>query len=287
MLASDGAALRLLREAFPTLPFRELPGYDIRYDRRSMLLNLGLRGPRLLRAVRRENRAVAHLLRDFPAELIISDNRLGCFHPRVKSVFMTHQLHIPFRSSLTARLANGLHRGFMRFFDEIWVPDYEEAPGLAGEMSHVRRAPRPLRYLGPLSRFAPPQEPLPARWRVAAVLSGPEPQRSVWEREVIRRLSAVSGPHVLLRGLPGGGPPLPEPLPAHITVYDHLPDEPLRRILLSSRWVLSRSGYSSLMDYEVLGCRALLVPTPGQPEQEYLARKAQEEGRHRVVFSDH
>lgn len=175
----------------------------------------------------------------------------------------------------------------MRFFDEIWVPDYATSPGLAGRLSHVKKAPRPLHYLGPLSRFEPPVEPRPWEWRVAAVLSGPEPQRSRWEKEVLGQLSEIPGPHVLLRGLPGEAAPLAGPLPAHVAVYNHLPDEVLRDILLGAQLVLSRSGYSSLMDYERLGCRALLVPTPGQPEQEYLARKAQEENRHWVVFGDH
>jgi hypothetical protein len=56
----------------------------------------------------------------------------------------------------------------------------------------------------------------------------------------------------------------------------HLPAEALFKLLASRPVVVCRAGYSTLMDIEVTGNPALLIPTPGQTEQEYLARKLNE-----------
>jgi UDP-N-acetylglucosamine:LPS N-acetylglucosamine transferase len=45
-----------------------------------------------------------------------------------------------------------------------------------------------------------------------------------------------------------------------------------------SKYIICRSGYSSIMDLAFLGAKAFLIPTPGQFEQEYLAKKLKREG---------
>ena len=63
----------------------------------------------------------------------------------------------------------------------------------------------------------------------------------------------------------------------NVSVFSHLPDQELARLIPESRIVLSRPGYSSIMDLVYFGKQAIFVPTPGQTEQEYLAEKLKKE----------
>jgi hypothetical protein len=119
-----------------------------------------------------------------------------------------------------------------------------------------------------------------------ALLSGPEPQRTLLEAEILRQALVLADKPskyqlVIIRGLPGNNGPTPdvspvhpapsaEPPPSRITIHDHLPANVLEPLLQAARLVIARPGYSSVMDLERLGKYALLIPTPGQSEQEYL-----------------
>ena len=108
------------------------------------------------------------------------------------------------------------------------------------------------------------------------VLSGPEPQRSIFEDLVLEELRHLKNPVVLVRGLPME-PEIPS-APGNVTIYNHLPGEALCKLVSESEMVLARAGYSTIMDLVKLQQRAILVPTPGQAEQEYLASYLQREG---------
>jgi UDP-N-acetylglucosamine:LPS N-acetylglucosamine transferase len=82
---------------------------------------------------------------------------------------------------------------------------------------------------------------------------------------------------LLVRGLPGNEGPMP-PLPPHVTAVNHLPTAELSQALQQTDWVVCRSGYTTVMDLVQLGKKAILVPTPGQTEQEYLGRYLQQQG---------
>jgi predicted glycosyltransferase len=56
-----------------------------------------------------------------------------------------------------------------------------------------------------------------------------------------------------------------------IKVFNHLPADELRQEIERAEWVISRCGYSTIMDLVALQKKALLIPTPAQTEQEYLA----------------
>jgi len=57
----------------------------------------------------------------------------------------------------------------------------------------------------------------------------------------------------------------------NLTIFNHLDAEKLNTTIAQSELVLSRSGYSTVMDLIMMNKNAILVPTPAQPEQEYLA----------------
>lgn len=268
-IAGSGAAQRLLQRQFPNLIYHALPSYRVRYPVRSPVVNFLLMLPNLLYAVLGERRVLQKLLSAKPYDLIISDNRLGCYSRRVHCVYLTHQLRFAFRQKWMSVIAGRMHAFWYRRFDEIWVPDFPPPDNLSGELAVPLPADKPV-YLGPLSHLSGvslAQNNI--QYGAAAILSGPEPQRSLLEREILEQFSQLSGHYLLVRGLPKGEN-IDSPAD-HIKIISFVSAKEIAQIIAQSRLIICRSGYSSIMDLQVLQKKALLIPTPGQPEQEYLA----------------
>jgi len=292
MLASDGVALHLLKAEFPHLPVVELPSWRIRYGTSNMVWNIALQLPRILYAIRAEHRMVRHLIRTHHIDGIISDNRYGCFNHQVKSVILTHQLRLRIGNRYIQWAANALLRVALRKFDIVWVPDVPGEPNLSGSLSHPTPEELLVRYIGPLSRMSTvgrtrplhsgleastADHPLPVstpgrktKYDVAVILSGPEPQRSILEQKLLEQAMALTDRHfTFVQGKTQG---MEHHFVAeNVEVVSYLTSRHLNELLLSCQVVVCRSGYSSLMDLAALGNKAILIPTPGQTEQEYLA----------------
>jgi hypothetical protein len=309
IIAAIGAQKAILQGEFPSLTFVELPGYDIIYDKNRALTMLRLIKaiPKILIRIKRERAWLRQFMARVNPDLVISDNRYGLALPGVFCVFVTHQLRI--RTSF-GRFADALlqrmNYRLIGHFSRCWVPDTEAGEGLAGALSHPARMPGiTTKYIGWLSRFgkisqqdeqlsrdpndadpmdnvSPGSDPADTDRQADApdlliLLSGPEPQRTLLEARIIAQagggMPERSPGHpchiVLVRGLPTGGPALPH-IPPGLTAYDHLPAAELEALMRKARLIVARSGYSTVMDLARLGKRALLIPTPGQSEQEYL-----------------
>ena len=271
IIAASGSGKILLQKEFPGLEFLELGGYRVRYSRNEaiMSLMLFLQVPRVLSAVYAEHRWLKRIIKEYAVDAVISDNRFGLFCKTAFCIYITHQLKIKTGGRFTEWLARKIHYWFINKFNECWVPDTEKENGLAGELSHPKIAPVvPVKYIGPLSRFE--KNSVEKKYDLAVILSGPEPQRTVFEELVLKDLGTVAGNIILVRGVPGG-PSLKINFPASVEIKDHLTSGELNRVILQSRLIVSRSGYSTIMDLVKLQQKAILVPTPGQTEQEYLA----------------
>jgi UDP-N-acetylglucosamine transferase subunit ALG13 len=155
-------------------------------------------------------------------------------------------------------------------FDECWIPDNDEHR-LSGDLSKAH-LDIPIKFIGPLSRFrkSKTQE---KEISVLAVLSGPEPQRSILQELLIPIMSEVED-SVLVCGRMDADSNSSSGL---LSVFGHLLSKELETMFNSAELVICRSGYSSIMDLFVLDKRAILIPTPGQPEQEYLAKHLKSE----------
>ncbi|MEL6649229.1 MAG: glycosyltransferase, partial [Bacteroidota bacterium] len=199
----------------------------------------------------------------------------------VKTAFICHQLApIPWPNWRPLHwLVFQLHKAWLRRFDQLWVPDFADENQLSGQLSHRFSWPEKIQYLGPLSRFAQGTNTSVRRSRnlpqeapeILILLSGPEPQRSHFEQQILAQCAGRKERIWLVQGKPErenyeicNG--------CHLISF--LDAEDLRWALTEARVVFSRSGYSSLMDYAALGLKqVVLIPTPGQTEQEYLARR--------------
>ncbi len=273
-LAGEGAQEKLLQTEFPHLPFLQLPGYRVRYakTKKGLIWRMIQQGPKMRRAILYEHQWLKKMVSQHRLDAVISDNRYGLYHETVPSVFMTHQLLIKSSAGKwTEKILQKRNYKYINRFTECWIPDNEGDNNLAGELSHPSIKPAiPVRYIGLLSRFKKEVSPVAEKkGHLLLLLSGPEPQRSILEEKLIRDISNYNGTAVIVRGLPDSVSLIPST--NMIRVYNHLPAAALHQEIMEAEYIVSRSGYSTIMDLAVLGKKSILIPTPGQTEQEYLA----------------
>lgn len=273
VIGGSGLSGALLKEEFPGLTYLEIPATDIRYSRkrRGFALRLLRQYPALTRQVKAEQQWLQQAITRYQFDAVISDNRYGLNHPAIPCIIITHQLHI--RSGL-GRLADRIvqvknYRQLSRF-TACWIPDAAENGGLAGALSHPEKMPHiPYRYTGPLTRFSRTDIP-EEKNHLLILLSGPEPQRSMLEEKILDQLHQYPGTATLVRGLPGHQQLIPST--GQIRVYNHLPAASLNTEIQRAGLIISRTGYTTLMDLLPFQKKTILIPTPGQPEQEYLGQ---------------
>lgn len=280
ILGSDGNAFHLLQKEFPELLAIELPGYNITYpDNDQFAMHMILSVPKILSAIKREKKVLETIIKDHHIDTIISDNRYGIFHSDIKSIIITHQPNI--LAPVFSNVASALHRKFLNKFDEVWIPDFEDANNVSGDLSHPIHNLSQAKYIGILSRFssklrAQSPEIEIRKPYILAIISGPEPQRSKFEY-ILRKQSEKNDHHVIVVG--GKYESVENSKTAHnLTYLPFASSTHLKWLIENSMICISRSGYSSIMDYISLGKTAIMVPTPGQIEQEYLADYLTEKG---------
>ncbi len=277
IVAAEGDVKILLQKEFPSLVFLNLKGYRMYYSRNKFWLpvKLLLQFPKLIYRIYAEKRWLKKVVRQYKIDAVIADNRMGLSHTKIPCMYITHQLKIKTGNRFTESIAQKIHYRFINKFTACWVPDATGEKNLAGELSHTDVLPKvPLHYLGPLSRFE--KTPVENKYDLCIVLSGPEPQRTIFENLVLKDITGFNGRVFLLRGLPGKTV-IPESSNAALEIKNHLPATELNMLLQQSNMIICRSGYSSVMDLVKLQKKAILVPTPGQTEQEYLAGYLQDQ----------
>ncbi|WP_324719868.1 glycosyltransferase [Salinimicrobium sp. HB62] len=269
IIASDGAALELLKKEFPHLKAFELPSYNITYTSRGSLLKwkLLLDSPHILKNIKKEKKATRALVEKLNLHGIISDSRFGVRYKHLPNVFITHQLNV--LSGNTTFLSSRIHQEYIRKYDECWVPDAPKRPNLSGFLGHLKKAGENVQYLGILSRFE--KNDLERKYHYMVLLSGPEPQRGLLEKILLSRLKSSTKKILFVRGVIDDQPF--EQSTPNIEVKNYLFGKELEHALNSSEIIIARSGYTTLMDLAKLEKKAFFIPTPGQFEQEYLAER--------------
>ncbi|AWA28965.1 glycosyltransferase [Flavobacterium magnum] len=274
VIASDGSALMMLKKEFPELLCLELPSYEIEYAKNGnhfkwkMLKNM----PTMIEAVLAEKKMVKQWVKQYNLYGIISDNRLGVFSKKVPSVFITHQLNV--LTGNTSWLTSKLHQAAIKKFTECWVPDFQKSPNLSGKLGHLDHPDFRIRYIGALSRLK--KLAIPKKYDLMVILSGPEPQRTFLEEKLFDEVQRFEGKVVFIKGKIEAEQKILEY--ANVTFYNFMTSEELEKTFNESEIVLCRSGYTTIMDLSFLSKKAFFIPTPGQYEQEYLARKLKKEG---------
>lgn len=282
IIASDGVAFELLKKEFPGRKVLELPSYKIEYAKNgsNFKLKMFFQIPNMIRAVRNENKTVEKWIKEHGIEGIISDNRMGVYAKRIPSVFITHQLNV--LTGNTTWFTTYVHRLFIKKHLQCWVPDVESKPNLTGKLGHPEDCDLKIKYIGPLSRLN--KKALPKKYDLMTILSGPEPQRTLLEEKLKAELKEYNGNVIFIRGVVEGDST--ETVEDNITFYNFMNTEQLENAFNESELVLCRSGYTTVMDLAQLGKKAFFIPTPGQYEQEYLAKKLKKAGLVPYAFQD-
>lgn len=274
IVASDGNALVLLQKEFPELLALALPSYEIEYAKKGENFKWKLlkNSPKTLAAIYHERQLAKKWVKEYQLCGIISDNRLGVYSKKVPSVIITHQLTV--LSGKTTWISSKLHHHFIKKFTECWVPDTEGIPNLSGKLGHPKKGTLSVKYIGVLSRFE--KKDLPITHSLLVLLSGPEPQRTLLETKLLEELKHFEGNVLFVRGVMEAERSSVQQ--GSIEIHNYMVGPELNEALNRSEIVLSRSGYTTIMDLAKLGKKAFFIPTPGQTEQEYLAKKLQRDG---------
>jgi uncharacterized protein (TIGR00661 family) len=268
IIATDGVALALLKKEFPDLLALELPSYHIEYAKKGKNFKWKLlqNSPNTINAIVCEKKVVKKWVSEYNLSGIISDNRLGVYSKKVPSVFITHQIRV--MSGKTTWISSKIHQKLIKKYTECWVPDVEGFPNLSGKLGHVKKFNVNLRYIGVLSRLE--KEVVSEIYDLMVIISGPEPQRTLLEEKLISELNEFSKPVLFVKGKVEAEQKVEKI--DNIVFYNFMTSDELQKAFNCSNKVLCRSGYTTVMDLAKLEKKAFFIPTPGQFEQEYLAK---------------
>lgn len=271
VIATSGEQLSLLNGEFPGLEYVPLKGYNVNYSKHKRWFGAKIlwQSPKILLRIKQEHRFLETIIDKHKIDIVISDNRYGLYTKKVPCIFITHQLSIKANYTWLENIIQKLNYRFINRFTACWIPDFEGKRNISGALSHPKKMPRiPVKYIGALSRFQD-QGLNEIIYKYLFVLSGPEPQRSILEQNVLNIFTRLNGKILIVRGKPADE--RQEIVTETYSVRNHLTTEEMQKAFSCSEYIIGRTGYTTIMELLSLQKKSILIPTPGQTEQEYLA----------------
>lgn len=285
IIVADGLPYNFLSEQFPDLPIERLPIKQIRYTkgRTGFFVKLFAQIPGLFFSILRSKKKLNLLIEKYHIDFIISDNRYGFSHPDIPSVFVTHQLRpVPPKSMIWLQSAFGrYHLWMLRKYKYIWVADFKGSESVVGSMSALPGNNPKIRYIDPLSWLEGKSidKPVKEQYDILILLSGPEPQRSLLEVKVLNDFKDSDKKILILQGLPHkNNDDIKDERLGNLRILNHLSGEEILYHILNTEILICRAGVVTVFDLAILGRSAILIPTPGQTEQEYVAERLDRKG---------
>ncbi|MCB2207793.1 MAG: hypothetical protein KQH67_05810 [Bacteroidetes bacterium] len=276
LIAADKRPYDFLKQRFPETEIIRFPGFEPRYPHSSMMaVRLSASFPAFWRQSHQAHKVLQEIVKEKQVDIIVSDNRYECYSKHTYSIFITHQLQVQtkgFQKLFQPFITRLIYR-YIKKYDELWIPDYEDTDeNLSGKLSHVKQFPiRNYHFTGPLSRFKTiSKKPFNETIDILVILSGPEPQRSILEELISKQALKTGLKTTILQSKPEVNTDIQK---ENIRIISHADDTQMAVLIQSASMIISRPGYSTIMDLHVFGKKAIFIPTPGQTEQEYLAKK--------------
>lgn len=266
-IASDGRPLAFLKSEFPNIPSFELSSYNIKYPFESIVANLFIQSFHILKTIRKENKEISDIIKHTQCTAIISDNRMGVFHKNVLNIYVTHQYNLLHSSKIMACMGCKIHHYFMKNFDTVWIPDYATPLSLAPQLTATND--KRVHYIGPLTTLK--KKDCTKDIDILVILSGPEPQRTLLENLLLDTLTQEKGCKIYF--IRGTTHPLErKKIENNIKIVNIALRQEIEEVLNRSKLLISRSGYTTVMDTADHDISKIWIPTPGQTEQLYLAQ---------------
>lgn len=272
IIIGNGMSLKLLKNKFPENKFYNISAPEMMYGHKKaintllawcfikQIINIPIERIKVKKIVDAEK-----------IDIIISDTRPGIFSKKTKNIYITHQINVytTAKENFIGNMLTKFHYYLIKKYDFCWVPDIFGENSLTGKMSHNHKLNN-VKFIGILTRFNKSIEKSEYLYDSLSILSGPEPQRTIFEKILTKKMAATDKKSIIIRGIAGSNK---REFYKNILLIDSCDDNELVEFISKSRLIICRSGYSSIMDLARLNRKALLVPTPGQPEQEYLAQR--------------
>jgi len=272
IISSDRSLQLLQHELGSSISYINIPDYPmlVSENTRQFIAKSMVYWPLFIKRMEDGLQQLQSILKNTKCDRIISDGRYDMYSKHIPSFFISHQMRImnPLRIQLFERGSEIFNKFFFKRFKEVIIPDFKER-SLSGDLSHnlTKIDEDKLHYVGILSDFSKRDIKKDIDYFIS--LSGPEPQRSLLEKSIISQIDDLSGSIVMSLGKTEEKD---IPNDEDIKTFSYLTRDEREELLNRSKLVISRSGYSTIMDLAIIGTKSLMIPTPGQIEQEYLAR---------------
>ncbi len=271
ILAASGISYEYYKSYFPQIKLIKIKGYDIKYSNRNLIAKLILQIPRIFFIIYTEHKILKKLINKYNIDTVISDNRYGLWNKKIKSIFITHQINIKTSKNnwFIEKIIYKINLFFINKFDYCLIPDLENSL-FTGELTNKYPLPKNSKFIGLLSRFngiLDNKKQEFDKYDVFVIISGPEPQKTNLQKILIEQLDKTAYKVLIVNGSINNNIQLIN----NIKIVPNLSDNEIIYHLKESKYIISRSGYSTIMDLFTINRTAILVPTPKQTEQEYLA----------------
>jgi len=276
IIASDLLPYQFLKSEFPNIKIIKFPSYTIKYSKKNIFMPIKMLflSPKIFFGIIKEHFILKKLIKKHNIDIVISDNRFGLWNKKIYTIFMTHQIMIKMtkRLEFMEYFVFLLNKFFISKYNELWIPDFKGDNNLSGELSHKYSAHKNTKYIGIISRFEKfnqkKTKKIEKKYDIVAIISGPEPQKTIFFNIIKNILKNIDKKILIISGNPGkffsGNF-------NNVEIVNHLETSEMFAVIKNCELIISRAGYSTIMDLKVLNKKAILVPTPGQTEQEYLA----------------
>ncbi|MCF7861519.1 hypothetical protein K9M79_04715 [Candidatus Woesearchaeota archaeon] len=269
--------------------YYDVPDYSIEKifnKEKFSVLNMMIKTPTLITDFKREHKEFLKIHREENFDRVVTDSRYGIYGPGADCFLFAHHIKfsLEFSPYITERFTEGFYYTMQNRFKNILIPDFEEDGGVGGGLCHDFRylSKEKVKYLGITSMIR--KEKVKEDIDYFISISGPEPQRTIFENKIMKGVHRLKGKVVITLGKPE----ITEvKRRGNLTIYGCFDRKKQQEHMNRAKMVISRSGYTTLMELAELGKNALLVPTKGQPEQEYLSKYLMEKGIWYSVDQDH
>lgn len=273
IIAGEGASGELLKKEFPKLQYVCIPSFSISYPKNNFfILKLLMQISKIIKGIKKEHKQLQKIIKDYQVDIVISDNRYGLYSDKISCVFITHQISpaLPGILKIFEKTIFKIHLKRISKFNACLIPDVEGKNNLSGKLSHTYKLSDKYTYIGILSRFENKTEEANdvEKYDITVIISGPEPQRSIFENIISEKILQTGKNAIIIAGQPNLSYKNKN---YKLTIVSHLSRKEMQKVIINSEIIISRSGYTTIMDLVKLQKNAILIPTPGQTEQEYLA----------------
>ncbi|MEK6968538.1 MAG: glycosyltransferase [Nanoarchaeota archaeon] len=276
-IVAKGNSLLMLKNELGDASNYELMQYEVPLkfsDKGFSMFETLKAGPSFISLISSQKKWLENFSAKEKIDRVIADGEIGYHLKNKKSFFVNNQLRL-LPGSLLGDGTELLTDVFSKGFEKVIVPDDENGT-LGGLLTSKTRFydKKRLAYVGILSSIRKKNVVRNVDYFIS--ISGPGISKEVFTRQVMEQLHLLKGKVVVALGRPD----LKEiASKGNAKIYPYLNRKQQESFLNKAKLVISRSGYTTMMELAEIDKKAFFIPTLNHPEQEYLAKFQKNSGR--------